>query len=881
MTKNIYFFSRTDVPKKIKPNVKVGLRGKEALEFASLNLPLQPGFIIDAEGTKLLKKEKNLPKILKPYIKKCEYLTSKQFGSTENPMILKIVISPSLAISNYPTLHCFGLTNQTLPGFNQFVGEDFGYHEVLFLLRGYFEIERRIAEMESNQKSVKAYKKALGELSKLLKEKPTAEESRKLIKECGGLIPEAFLEDAYTQVVMVLKRISHMLSSDELDDDDVAILMQPMVYGNYGIDSYSGRFYTRNIVTGEKKLQGEFQRNTFDSSQSSGKDINKMKKNLLKELEDCARLVEDHFKEIRSISFTIEKGKVWFIDQRPLMAKSTQSDIKTLLDLHNRKKIDDKFLINALKPNQLNEILHPVIDLPSTEKLEKIAGGIAGAPGACVGRIYFSTEALLDAYREAKQLDTDTRCILCLTASFAEDVKAIEVSTGVLSSEGGYSAHASVVSRQYGKVSLVKPELTISENKGNLNGKIIKEGDYITLSVPHHGEAQIYFGEAKLITPDLETSGLLDFIQIAKKYVTDFHVRVNADKARDAELALKFGAEGIGLCRTEHMFFEEKRINVFREMIVSDSTVQRKAALKKLKSMQKKDFYDLFKIMVGKSVTIRLLDAPFHEFLPHNDLELQAFLDYMVKERGVACTAKEIQIRCDTLKEFNPMLGHRGCRIAVSHPEIYEMQVQAIFEAIYDLQKEGIKVLPELMIPLIMNEDELKLIIHGKKIEGFVYKGIATIEKEVREAQKARPVNYKVGTMIELPASAISAGDIACYAEFFSFGTNDLTQTTLGLSRDDYNSFMPDYTLYDIIQGNPFSQLDRNVKELITTAVRRGVMTRPTLKKGLCGEHGANPDNIKFCMQQGLDYVSCSTYSVPIANLAVAQLALAKENHTE
>ena len=878
MTKNIHFFSRNEFPKKIPQAAKLGLRGKEALDFAALNLPIQPGFIIDAVGIKSLDKQKLLSKLLETYIKKCGEIVGKEFGSTENPMILKIVISPSLAIANYPTLHCFGLTNQTLPKFNSFVGEDFGYHEVLFLLRGYFELERRIAEIEDNQKNLKNFEVALENLKKVLYSDPKAMESKKLIEQCTGLLPEGFLEDAFTQILAVLKRINHMLSIDELDDDDVAVLIQPMVYGNYGEDSFSGRFYTRNIVTGEKKLQGEFQRNTFDSTQASGQDINELEKSFLKELEDCAHLVEDHFKEIRAISFTIERDKVWFIDQLPLMAKSTQADIKTLLDLHGRKVIDDKFLINALKPNQLNEILHPIIDLSSTKGLEDIVGGIAGAPGACVGRIYFSTETFLEAYKKAQQSGSDTRCILCLTASFAEDVKAIEVATGVLSSEGGYSAHASVISRQYGKVSLVKPELKISGNKAVLDGKTLKAGDYITLNVPHHGESHIYLGEAKLITPKLETSGLLDFMGIVKKYVTGFHVRVNADKVRDAELALKFGAEGIGLCRTEHMFFDEKRINVFREMIISDTETQRKAALKKLKTMQKKDFYDLFKIMAGKEVTIRLLDAPFHEFLPHNNVELQAFMNYMGNREGSSLTAKDVQERCDALKEFNPMLGHRGCRIAVSHPEIYEMQVQAIFEAIYDLREEKIKVFPELMIPLIMNEDELKLIIYGKKIEGFTYKGITRIEQEVRESRGVKSVPYKVGTMIELPASAISAGEIARYAEFFSFGTNDLSQTTLGLSRDDYNSFMPDYTLYDIIQKNPFSHLDRNVKELIGMAVRRGLMTRPNLKKGLCGEHGANPDNIRFCMQKGLDYVSCSTYSVPIANLSVAQLMLAKED---
>ena len=414
----------------------------------------------------------------------------------------------------------------------------------------------------------------------------------------------------------------------------------------------------------------------------------------------------------------------------------------------------------------------------------------------------------------------------------------------------------------------------------------------ISMSVPQYGDPTIYLGEAGLIEPDPKESGLLDYIDIVKKHSPEFHVRANADKPGDAALALKFGASGIGLCRTEHMFFDEKRINVFREMIVSETREKRVGSLKKLKTMQKKDFYDIFKVMAGNPVTIRLLDAPLHEFLPHNSEEMKAFVEFYNKGKKVKATAKDVQALCDNLKEFNPMLGHRGCRIAVSYPEIYEMQIEAIFEAAYQLQSEGISTQPEIMIPLIMNEDELKLIIYGKKIEGDTYVGLTEIEQNLRarliEAKKGAKksttsgkvsaIPYKVGTMIELPTAALGAGEIGRYAEFFSFGTNDLTQTTLGLSRDDYVSFMPDYTQFDIIAGNPFMNLNRSVKELIATAVRRGRLTRPELKTGLCGEHGAIPENIKFCMDVGLNYVSCSSYSVPIALLAVAQIHLEEDS---
>ncbi len=878
MTKNVHYFSRNELPKKLLQSSKIGLRGKEALEFAKLNLPVVPGLIIDADVAGNLHNEKGIEKLLRTYFKKFSEKTGKEFGAETNPLLLKIVISPSLAISHYPTLHNFGLTHDTIPGFNKFVGENFGYHEVLFLVKGYLEIEAKIAELEDNDKLKVKVEKASQSLEKTLKTKSTASDFKKELTSLESVLPEGFFSDSYTQMTLVLQRIGYMLNIDELDDDDVALIIQPMVYGNYGKDSSAGYYNTRNVVTGENKVEGEFFQNKFDSTVAKGKDINKLDPKYLGELKKCAKLVEEHFKEIRTIRFTVENKKVWFIDQRSVMSKSTQADIKTLLELHSKKIVDDKYVINAIKPTQLNEILHPIIDLPSTKSLKSISGGISGAPGACIGRIFFSTDKLLEAYKSAQQSDQDTRFILCLTASFAEDVKAIEVSTGVLSAEGGYSAHASVVSRQYGKISLVKPDLKITGSKAVVSGVTLKEGDYITLNVPHFGEPHIYLGQAKLIEPKPESSGLLEYLDIINKYVKEFHVRVNADKARDAELALKFGAGGIGLCRTEHMFFDAKRINVFREMIIADDQSKRVAALKKLKTMQKKDFYNLFKVMNGKEVTIRLMDAPLHEFLPHNDVEFNGFLTYLKNRKGIKVpSAKELRYLFDGLREFNPMLGHRGCRIAVSYPEIYKMQVEAIFEAVYDLQKEKIKVKPELMIPLIMNPEELKLIIYGKKIEGFAYSGLIEIEKEVRTSRKAKAVDFKVGTMIELPASALDAGEIARYAQFFSFGTNDLTQTTLGLSRDDYNSFMPDYTLYDIISGNPFETLDRNVKELISTAVRRGMISRPDLKKGLCGEHGANPENIQFCMDNGLDYVSCSTYSVPIAKLAIAQINLNKE----
>ncbi|GHT98802.1 hypothetical protein FACS1894142_5610 [Spirochaetia bacterium] len=567
----------------------------------------------------------------------------------------------------------------------------------------------------------------------------------------------------------------------------------------------------------------------------------------------------------------------------PVDQKSVQADIRLLLDLAKRKIVDKAYVIKAIDPLRLNEILHPLIDTASIRGLASWQGGIAGSAGAAIGRVCFSTAGLLKARKQAAQKGEDGRFILVVPASFAEDVKAIEVAAGVLSAEGGYAAHASVVARQYGKVSLVAPALKIRGRNATLGNLTFAEGEYLTINVPSSGESTVYRGKAALIEPDPSESGLPELISLARdvlKRGSGFHVRANAETARDAALALSFGAEGIGLCRTEHMFFQAERITVFRDLLLAEDETERKKALAKLQVMQRRDFYDIFKIMAGKDVTIRLLDAPLHEFMPHNDGELAAYLAYVAKTRKTGSSKADMAARIEALREFNPMLGHRGCRIAVSYPEIYAMQVRAIFEAAYKLRSEKVDVRPEIMVPLVMNAQELKLIAYGKKIEGSRYPGIADSEEELRREQKARPLPYRIGAMIELPAAALGAGEIAVYGSFFSFGTNDLTQTALGISRDDCTGFMSGYTRYGLITANPFSLLDERVKELIALAVERGRLTRPDLVCGLCGEHGANPANLRFCMDAGLDYVTCSPWSVPIALLAAAQAELAKNEET-
>jgi len=889
MDNRIHFFSQLDTVSKKVDGEKLGIRGRKANEFAELGFPILPGFILDADIAS------NIPinaikKDIASLLNKCAGVVGKKYGDEKNPMLLKVVISSNLEISTYPTLHNFGLVKPTIKGFAKWVGNSFAAHEVVFLIRGMLKIEERIKELENKTVEQKEITERLKKLDRMLgitgpsnelssqeKPLPIDKSAEQYMDEYAKYFPSGFFDDADNQLFLTLTEISRMFQMDDQNDTDTALLIAPMVYGNYGKDSCSGYFFSRNVVTGEKKLQGKFFKEKFNEVAAEGHDIGEIEDKYLKELQKIAWTLEDRLKEIRHVRFTIENSKLWLIEQRQVEQKSTQADIKLLLDLANRKIIDKTSVIKSIDPLRLNEILHPVIDPSSIKGMKAWRGGIAGAPGAAIGRVYFSTDSLLEAQKLALQKGKDTKTILVLESSFAEDVKAIEVSTGVLTAEGGYSAHASVVARQYGKVSLVAPELSIKGKKASLGAFSFNEGDYITLDVPFYGQSNVYAGTATLIEPDPKGSGLLDFIALTKTFLKSFHVRCNADTPKDAALAFSFGADGVGLCRTEHMFFKENRIHAFREMLLSDNKKDRAKALDKLKVMQRDDFYGILKVMAGKEVTIRLLDSPLHEFMPHNDDELSADMAQLSKGKGKKPVKAEIVAQIDALHEFNPMLGHRGCRIAVSYPEIYAMQIKAIFEASYKLRKEGVDAQPEIMVPIIMNASELKLIAYGKKIEGASYKGIVDIEEDLRSELKAKPLNYKIGTMIELPAAALGAGEIARYAGFFSFGTNDLTQTTLGISRDDFTGFMPDYTLFDLIQGNPFSTLDPRVKELIALATSRGRLSRPDLVCGLCGEHGANPANVRFCMEAGLDYVSCSPYSVPIALLAVAQAELSAQ----
>lgn len=847
----------------------VGSRGVRAVSLVDLDVPICPGFVIPNDVLGALPGAAGSAwAVLKEPVGVVERGMGRHFGSSDgHPLLLKATESPMLNVrSALPSIHHLGLCESTIDQVAALTGEKFAYHEYAYMIASVLRLELATDVDDQRRAKLQAF------ADDLQTTKTKAAVLKVLDKHKGVLQEEVFTEPSF-QLAYVLKLFRAAFAMSPTSEDS-AVMVQAMVYGNTDNDSSYGYLYTHNIISGADELQGEFFPQAFDEHSGKGKRLSGLSKEYVDQLQTLARTLEDHFRELRYIRFTIESGKLWLIEQATVSNKSTQAEIKTLLDLMHRGVVDQKYVINAIKPGRLAEILHPTLDPASVAEFKTIRGGIAGSVGAAIGRVYFSTDRLIDAHREAQIQGQDTDVILAMTATFAGDVKGIEIAQGVLSSEGGYASHAPVVARSLGKVALVRSDVTFKAKSMTIGDQVIKEGDYITLNVPYYEDPALHVGRGSLTKPTPEDSGLLDLLEVIQPQITGMDVHANADQPRDAKLARAFGARGIGLCRTEHMFFDDSRINRFRYMILADSEEKRIALLEDLRGDQTEDFYGLFKIMEGLPVTIRLLDAPLHEFLPATREAMIDFVKQAERDK-VKLSRAVIEDRSRLLREFNPMLGHRGIRIAISYPEIYRMQIRAIFDAAYTLKKEGVDAHPEIMIPLVMTPNELKVIRNGKRIEGKQVLGIRDIEEEIRAKYAGvDPIEYRVGTMIELPAAALNGSGIACYADFFSFGTNDLTQTTYGISRDDFNNFFSDYNEFDLLPSNPFKVLQPQVRELIETAALRGRMARPDLKLGLCGEHGAEPENVTFLRDAGLNYVSVSPYGIPIAKLAIAQMNL-------
>ncbi|MDK2973587.1 MAG: pyruvate, orthophosphate dikinase, partial [Candidatus Sumerlaeota bacterium] len=652
-----------------------------------------------------------------------------------------------------------------------------------------------------------------------------------------------------------------------------AVNVQAMVFGNMGDTSATGVAFTRNPSTGENRFYGEWLVNaqgedvvagirtpgplteagrTPEQKAAGAKSLEKAMPKTYKELDAIRKKLEKHYHDMQDIEFTIEDGKLWMLQCRSGKRNGVAA-VRMAVEMHKERLIDADTALMRVKPSQLDELLHPSVDPKAELTTKPIATGLPAGPGGAKGILAFSPDRAEAWAEEGKPV------ILTRVETSPEDVAGMHAAAGILTARGGMTSHAALVARGWGKCCIVGAgDISIDYKSGimTIRGKQYKEGEWVTLN----GTAgKVYAGELPLIDADPEKNVYYkQLMKIADKRRV-LAVRTNADNGADASLALKFGAQGIGLCRTEHMFFDAVRIKAMRELIIArDDAAARRKAVMKLLPFQRKDFIDIFKAMKGLPVTVRLLDPPLHEFAPNEPSQIEE----LAHEMGI--TSKEMKNRLEQLHELNPMLGHRGCRLGLSYPEITEMQSRAIFEAVVELKKKKIKVLPEIMIPLVGHTNELK------DQEAIVRRVASEVMKE-----KKTKFAYLVGTMIELPRAAITANQIAEQAEFFSFGTNDLTQTTFGFSRDDIGTFLPEYLDRKILPADPFQQIDQQgVGELVRIGVDRGRSVRANLKVGICGEHGGDPSSVEFCHRVGLNYVSCSPFRVPIARLAAAQAAI-------
>jgi len=636
-----------------------------------------------------------------------------------------------------------------------------------------------------------------------------------------------------------------------------AVTIQAMVFGNMGEDSGTGVAFSRNPATGEKELIGEFLPNAQGEDIVAGirtpQPIAVLKQFLpqcYEELVDVSQRLERHFRDMQDIEFTIQNGKLWILQTR-VGKRTAEAAIKIATDMVKERLIAGTEAFLRITPNEVEQVLHPIID-PGAER-EIIAKGLPASPGAASGKVMFNPDEVVELAGK------DGDFILVREQTSADDIRGVSAASGVLTTRGGITSHSAVVARGMGKCCITGcSSIGIDEDKEEfvVGNRVVNKGDCITLD---GSTGEVIWGKLPTISPKLsnEFKELIVWTDLVKR----IGVMANADNPRDAKLAREFGAEGIGLCRTEHMFFQADRIDYFREAILAEGPEESKQALLKLLPFQKSDFREIFKEMEGLPVTIRLLDPPLHEFLPF------PYAEGELKElaKRLVLPFRRVKERVQTLKEFNPMLGHRGCRLGITFPGIYEMQVRAIMEAAYELIKRGSSIFPEIMLPFVESVEGLKF------LRELV---VDTCEQVGREMQVAEP-NYRLGIMIELPRAALIAGELAEFVDFFSFGTNDLTQTTLGLSRDDAGTFLPVYLDKGLLKSDPFIKLDETgVGELIKIGMERGKKAKPDLKVGICGEHGGDPDSIKFFHQMGLDYVSCSPYRVPIARLAASQAAL-------
>ena len=897
--KYVYFFGGKKADGKSEMKALLGGKGANLAEMVNIGLPVPAGFSITTEVcTYYYGNKKKYPKELKAQVqaalKKVEQIMGAKFGDAKNPLLVSVRSGARASMPGMmDTVLNLGLNDETVKGLIEKTNNPrFAYDSYRRFVQMYGDVVLGLkpeSKLEEDPFEVIIERKKHSKNVKLDTELTTedlmdlVEEFKAAIKEKTGYdFPTDPMEQLWGAVGAVFgswmndRAITYRKLHAIPAEWGTAVNVQSMVFGNMGEDSGTGVAFTRDPAAGENVFYGEYLFNAQGEDVVSGartplpiKNLRDDNPTIYKQLDGIRKILEKHYKDMMDVEFTIQQGKLWMLQCR--VGKRTGfAAIKMAVDMVKEKLIDKEEAIFRIEPNQLNQLLRPIFDLEQKRKAvdsgKLLAKGLNAGPGAASGKVALSAQ---DAVEMAAKGDP---VILVRIETSPEDIKGMDASEGILTARGGMTSHAALVARQMGKVCVAgcgSLKINYKEGKITVDGKdgiVVNAGDYISIDGTT-GEVIVGKLETKpseviqvLITKTLkpeesEVFGTYDSLMKWADKLRKLNIRTNADQPDQSANAIAFGAEGIGLCRTEHMFFGGDRILSVRKMIVSDSIEDRKKALDELLPLQRSDFEGIFEVMEGRPVTIRTLDPPLHEFLPHADKEIKELAD------SLGIDENKLKAKIESLHEFNPMLGFRGCRLGIVYPEITEMQVRAIMEAACNVAAKGIKVKPEIMIPLVGHINEFKL---QEKIARRV------AEDVIKE--KGKKVSYLVGTMIELPRAAITANKIAENAEFFSFGTNDLTQTTFGLSRDDAGKFLPLYVQKDILVNDPFEVIDfEGVGELVKMGTERGRSTRPDLKVGICGEHGGEPDSVEFCHRTGLNYVSCSPFRVPIARLAAAR----------
>ena len=852
----------------------LGGKGANLADMTQLGLPIPHGFTVSTEAcTEYYANNGALSDQMTEQIKSClarlEDLAGKKFGDNENPLLVSVRSGARVSMPGMmDTVLNLGLNDEAVKGLANKTGNvRFAYDSYRRFIQMFSDVVMEIPKPRF-EKIIDGMKQEKGvhldtELdADDLKEMVTR--FKALYKEEKGVDfpqePEHQLMESIKAVFrswMNPRAIVYRRMSDYPSDWGTAVNVQMMVFGNMGNTSGTGVAFTRNPSNGDNKIYGEYLINAQGEDVVAGvrtpNPITQLEQDMPEvyaEFTEIYNKLEDHYRDMQDMEFTVEEGKLFFLQTRN-GKRTAQAALKIAVDLVAEGKISEETAVCRVEPKQLDQLLHPTFDEKALKAAKIIGSALPASPGAAAGKVYFTAEDAKNAAAAGE------RVILVRLETSPEDIEGMAAAQGILTVRGGMTSHAAVVARGMGTCCVSGcGEIKIDEEAKvfTLGGITFKEGDYISLD----GSAGNVYGE-DVPTVEPEITGDFETLMAWADKVRTLKVRTNADTPKDAQNAVRFGAEGIGLCRTEHMFFEEDRIMKIRKMIVSKTEEERREALKDLLPLQKGDFVGIYEAMEGRPVTVRLLDPPLHEFVPHTDEDIAD----LAKEMSI--DFEDLKATVEGLEEFNPMMGHRGCRLAVTYPEIAEMQARAIMEAAVQVKKEkGYDIVPEIMIPLVGEKKELKF------VKDVVVK---TADEVLKEAGIS--MEYHVGTMIEIPRAALTADAIAEEAEFFSFGTNDLTQMTFGFSRDDAGKFLPAYYDTNIYESHPFARLDQTgVGQLVQMAAEKGRMTRPNIKLGICGEHGGDPSSIDFCHRVGLNYVSCSPFRIPIARLAAAQAAI-------